>query len=371
MFKVVNSDETIKKVAELANIIWHEAYKNTLSPEQINYMVEKFQSYESVYTQITIDRYDYFLICEENKEVGFFSFLEGEEIFLSKVYILKDYRQKGYLSKVINYLINKKKTITLRVNKENEIAINAYKRLGFKETKEDKSPIGEGYYMDDYIMERKFGFQDLIRQESEKPYFKKLLEKIKEEAKTNKIFPPKENWFKALELISFDDVNVVIIGQDPYYNEHQAMGLCFSVNKDVKMPPSLVNIYKEIEREYKKPMPNHGDLTGWAKQGVLLLNTILTVSEGRPMSHKGFGWEIFTDEVIKLLQEKDFVIYLLLGGPAQQYEKKITNQNHVILKTSHPSPLSCFRGFNGSGIFSKTNKLLDLEGKKKINWYLL
>lgn len=220
-------------------------------------------------------------------------------------------------------------------------------------------------------MEKDFNFKNLIETENQKPYFKQLLKKIKIEAKTHNIYPKKENWFKALKLTEFNDVSVVIIGQDPYYNENQAMGLSFSVNENVKLPPSLKNIYKEIENEYGKKMPNHGNLTGWAKQGVLLLNTIFTVNEGFPLSHKGFGWEKFTDEIIKVLQEKDFIVYLLLGRPAQRYAKKITNKNHVILKTSHPSPLSSFRGFFGSNIFKKTNKLLKENNKNEINWYLL
>jgi len=225
--------------------------------------------------------------------------------------------------------------------------------------------------MDDYVMERKYTFKDLIKTEKQKPYFKTLIEKINEEAKTNIIYPKKEDWFKALELTSLEDVLIVLLGQDPYYNEKEAMGLSFSVNENVKIPPSLANIYKEIEKEYNKPMPNTGNLTGWAKQGVLLLNTVFTVNAKKPMSHKGFGWETFTDEVIKTLQKKDFVVYLLLGNHAQKYEKKITNKNHAILKTSHPSPLASYRGFLGSNIFKKANELLKQNNKNEINWYLL
>lgn len=371
MFKIVNDDKKIKKVVNLANIIWHEAYQNTLSLEQINYMLNKFQSFSAISKQITIDQYNYFLIYGENKEIGFFSFLENEKIFLAKVYLLKDYQRKGYLTKIVNYLLDKNKTITLRVNKENITALNAYLKLGFVKVDKVKTSIGGGFYMDDYLMEKKFSFKDLMAIEKEKPYFKKLLKRIDDEAKTNKVFPKKDDWFKALELTEFNDVSVVIIGQDPYYNENQAMGLCFSVSKKVKIPPSLVNIYKEIENEYNKKMPNHGNLTGWAKQGVLLLNTILTVSERKPLSHQRFGWEIFTNKIIDSLQKKDFVVYLLLGKPAQEYQKRITNKNHKILLTSHPSPQSSYRGFFGSNIFIKTNELLKENNKNEINWYLL
>lgn len=370
-YKVVKTKNMIGKVVKLANIIWHEAYANNLPLKQINYMLNKFQSFSAIAEQITVDKYKYFLIYYEKKEIGFFSFKEDNEIFLSKVYILKEHRKKGYLKKIISYLTTKNKTIRLRVNKENINAITAYKNLGFLKVDNIKTSIGDNYFMDDYVMERKYTFKDLIKTEQEKQYFKILLDKINKEAKTNTIYPKEEDWFKALELTSLEDVLVVLIGQDPYFNEKEAMGLSFSVNEKVKIPPSLVNIYKEIENEYNKPMPNHGNLTGWAKQGVLLLNTIFTVSAKKPMSHKGFGWEIFTDEVIKLLQTKDFVVYLLLGNHAQKYEKKITNKNHAILKTSHPSPLASYRGFLGSNIFKQANELLKQNNKNEINWYLL
>ena len=243
--------------------------------------------------------------------------------------------------------------------------------MGFKIIDEQLNEIGSGFFMDDFVLEKSLSFLDLITLEKEKPYFKSLLEKIAEEAQTNIIYPARENWFKALELTPFEQVKVVLIGQDPYHNPRQAMGLSFSVNKGVDLPPSLVNIYEEIKREYGFEMPNHGDLTKWAKQGVLLLNSILTVSANRPLSHQHFGWQNFTDQVVKLLQQKQFVVYLLLGKYAQSYQTKITNKNHLILKTSHPSPLSNYRGFSGSGIFKKTNDALKAQKLKPINWYLL
>lgn len=213
-------------------------------------------------------------------------------------------------------------------------------------------------------------FNKLIAEEQQKPYFKELLKRIELEQTKTRVFPLKNNWFRALELTPYESVKVVIIGQDPYHGINQANGLCFSVNKGIKLPKSLLNIYKEIELEYGQFMGSCGDLTPWAKQGVLLLNTILTVSENMPLSHKDFGWQTFTDRVISLLQEKAFVVYILLGSHAQSYEDKITNKQHVILKTSHPSPLSSYRGFMGSNIFKNANKALKDNGIKEIDWIL-
>ncbi len=211
-------------------------------------------------------------------------------------------------------------------------------------------------------------FENFIKEEQQKPYFKRLLTLIEQEAQTNTIYPPKENWFKAFELTPFENVKVVLIGQDPYHNPNQAMGLAFAVKEGIALPPSLVNIYKEISAEYGVTMPRHGDLSNWAKQGVLLLNTLLTVSHNKPLSHQGFGWENFSNEVIKKLQEKEFIVYILLGGHAKSYIPKITNKNHLILQTSHPSPLSSYRGFLGSNIFKETNQALTKKGISPIKW---
>lgn len=213
-------------------------------------------------------------------------------------------------------------------------------------------------------------FNKLIKEEQQKTYFKEILKRIDLEQIKTRVFPLRNDWFRAFELTPYENVKVVIIGQDPYHGINQANGLCFSVNRGVKLPKSLVNIYKEIELEYGQFMSDCGDLTPWAKQGVLLLNTILTVSENMPLSHKDFGWQTFTDRVINLLQEKPFIVYILLGAYAQTYVDKITNKNHVILKTSHPSPLSSFRGFMGSNIFKNANKALEKNGIKGINWIL-
>lgn len=370
MFKIVKTSKQIEKVSDLAKIIWHEAYKETLTKSQIEYMLLKFQSEKEIKKQINDNNY-YYLIYLNKEAIGFFSYTISEHIYLSKIYILDNYRQKGYAKKTINFLKSKKLPIKLRVNKENKVAITSYEKLGFVKVEEIKSSIGGGFYMDDYVMERAFTFNDLLDVEKEKEYFQNLLEKIEIEKKSHIVFPKEEDWFKALELTPYENVKIVLIGQDPYFNKDQAMGLSFSVKKNIKKPPSLVNIYKEIESEYGKKMPGHGDLTLWAKQGVLLINAILTVNEGKPLSHQDFGWQIFTDEIIKLLQQKDFVVYLLLGRQAGKYKSKITNKNHVILETSHPSPLSSYRGFLGSGIFKKANELLEENNIKPINWYLL
>lgn len=213
-------------------------------------------------------------------------------------------------------------------------------------------------------------FGELVKIESKKPYFIQLLKKIDEVEKIEIIYPKKDDWFKALELTPLNKVKVVIIGQDPYFNKGQANGLCFSVNKGVNLPPSLRNIYQIIEKDYQVKMAKHGDLTSWANEGVLLLNTVLTVSEGKPLSHQKYGWLTFTNEVIKLLQTKDDVVYILLGSYAQTYQTQITNKTHVILKTSHPSPLSSYRGFMNSHIFKSTNEILVNKGIKPIDWVI-
>ncbi len=175
--------------------------------------------------------------------------------------------------------------------------------------------------------------------------------------------------FNALKYTSFDDTRVVIIGQDPYHGPNQAHGLCFSVKKGVPPPPSLVNIYKEISDDLGVSMPSHGELTGWAKQGVLLLNTVLTVREANPNSHKDKGWEHFTDRVISELNKKETpIVFLLWGANAERKARIITNPRHYKLSTVHPSPLSAYRGFLGCKHFSKTNELLEQNGLKTIKW---
>ena len=212
-------------------------------------------------------------------------------------------------------------------------------------------------------------WKEFIKQEKELLYFYNLEKFLNEERKNKTIFPKEENVFKAFELTPFENVKCVIVGQDPYYNINQANGLAFSVNKGVKLPPSLVNIYKEASDDVGIEIPNHGDLSSWAEQGVFLLNTILTVEEGRPLSHKNMGWEKFTLKVLKLLNEDDNPkVFILWGKEAIGLKKIITNKSHLVLEGPHPSPLSSYRGFFGSKPFSKTNEFLISKNRKVIDW---
>ena len=209
----------------------------------------------------------------------------------------------------------------------------------------------------------------ILADEWEKPYYQKLREFLKTEYKEQKIYPNMYDIFNSLRYTSFKDTKVVIIGQDPYHGEDQAHGLCFSVKKGVTPPPSLKNIYKELNSDIGMPIPYHGELTHWAKQGILLLNTVLTVREGQPNSHKGMGWEIFTDRIISELNRKEEpIIFLLWGANAEKKAQIITNPLHKKLITVHPSPLSASRGFIGCKHFSKTNELLMQFGMEPIDW---
>ena len=212
-------------------------------------------------------------------------------------------------------------------------------------------------------------WDQILADEWEKPYYKRLRAFLKQEYSTQKIYPNMNDIFNALKYTSFKDTKVVIIGQDPYHGFGQAHGLCFSVKQGVMPPPSLKNIFKELNSDIGKPIPTHGELTEWAKQGVLLLNAVLTVREGQPTSHKGMGWEIFTDRVIDELNKKETpVIFLLWGAYAQKKAEIITNPIHKKLLSLHPSPLSASRGFLGCKHFSKTNDLLVKSNLSPINW---
>ena len=209
----------------------------------------------------------------------------------------------------------------------------------------------------------------LLYSEFQKEYYIKLREFLKNEYATQTIYPEMGNIFNALKYTSYEDVKAVILGQDPYHGPNQAHGLCFSVQKGVKAPPSLQNMFKELNSDLGIPIPKSGELTSWARQGVLLLNTVLTVRAGQANSHKGMGWEIFTDRVIELLNIREKpIVFLLWGGPAKTKSKLITNPNHHILSTVHPSPLSAYNGFFGCKHFSKTNEILRSMGEKEIDW---
>ena len=212
-------------------------------------------------------------------------------------------------------------------------------------------------------------WDNILADEWSKPYYRQLHDFLKSEYSKTRIYPDMYDIFNALRYTSFENTRAVIIGQDPYHGPGQAHGLCFSVKKGVPLPPSLVNIYKEITDDLGVAMPQHGELTGWARQGVLLLNTVLTVRAGQPNSHKDKGWEIFTDRVISELDRKETpVVFLLWGANAEKKARVITNPIHKKLITVHPSPLSAYRGFFGCRHFSKANKILSESGQKPIKW---
>ncbi len=212
-------------------------------------------------------------------------------------------------------------------------------------------------------------WDEILKDEFNDPSYIALREFLKTEYFTRTVYPPMHDIFNAMKKTAFDDIKVVLLGQDPYHEEGQAMGLSFSVPKGKEKPPSLVNIYKEIERETGDVMPEHGDLNGWAKQGVLLLNTVLTVRAHAANSHKGKGWEAFTDGIIKKISEKrENVVFLLWGGNARAKKPLIDASRHLILECAHPSPLSAYNGFFGCGHFIKTNEYLIRHGKLPVIW---
>lgn len=213
------------------------------------------------------------------------------------------------------------------------------------------------------------GWDNFLFQEISKKYYNNLQKFLDEEYKTKKIFPKREDTLNALWNVSPEDVKVVILGQDCYHDDNQAMGLAFSVNDGVKIPPSLMNIYKEIKNDLDIEIPKSGNLTRWAKQGVFLLNSCLTVEAHKPASHAGKGWETFTDNIIKYLNETGSPkVFMLWGSYARSKKQFITNKTHLILESSHPSPLSVYRGFMGCKHFSKANEFLIKNYGKKIEW---
>ncbi len=212
-------------------------------------------------------------------------------------------------------------------------------------------------------------WDEILADEWQKPYYQQLRRFLKAEYSSQRIYPHMNDIFNALKYTSFEDTKVVIIGQDPYHGAGQAHGLCFSVKQGVMPPPSLRNIFKELQSDVGKPIPPHGELTEWAKQGVLLLNNVLTVREAQPTSHSKMGWEIFTDRVISELNRKETpVVFLLWGAHAQKKAEIITNPIHRKLMTVHPSPLSASRGFFGCKHFSKANEILEQNGLEPVKW---
>ena len=210
-----------------------------------------------------------------------------------------------------------------------------------------------------------------LKEEFQKPYFQQLSAFLRQQYATTKVYPPRLQVFSAFEFTNYSDVKVVILGQDPYHQPNQAHGMCFSVRKGVKVPPSLVNIYKELQDDLGTMIPNHGDLTKWAKQGVLLLNNVLTVEEGRANSHSGKGWETFTLNIVKALNKRQKpLVFILWGNNARAKKQYIDTSRHLVLESAHPSPLSAHRGFFGSHPFSKANEFLIRNGMPMIDWQI-
>ena len=214
-------------------------------------------------------------------------------------------------------------------------------------------------------------WDNILEEEYHKDYFKKIVNFINKEYKIKSIFPPKNQILRALNLTDYKDVKVVILGQDPYHGVGEANGLCFAVSDGIKLPPSLQNIYKELENDLGIKPATTGNLECWAKEGVLLLNAILTVEKDKPASHRTLGWESFTDAIIKKLNEKkEPIVFILWGNFARSKKKYITNKNHYIIESTHPSPFSAYHGFFGSKPFSKTNNYLKSKGLKEIDWHI-
>ena len=212
-------------------------------------------------------------------------------------------------------------------------------------------------------------WDSLLTEEVNKEYFKELINYVNNEYKQKTIYPKKTEVFNAFKYTDYNNVKVVILGQDPYHGPNQAEGLSFSVSNEVLKPPSLKNIFKELESDLGIPFPEHNSLKPWAKEGVLLLNAVLTVEEHKPASHANKGWETFTDEIIKILNKKEEpVVFILWGNYAREKKKYITNPIHYIIESPHPSPFSARNGFFGSKPFSKTNEFLKSKGLKEINW---
>jgi Uracil-DNA glycosylase (EC 3.2.2.-) len=218
---------------------------------------------------------------------------------------------------------------------------------------------------------RKMTWTEALAEEHKKPYYKDLYNFIQQEYNTNTVYPPKDKIMTATALTPLENVKCVILGQDPYHGPNQAMGLAFSVNRGVATPPSLRNIYIELNREFGYPIPNHGDLSNWGRQGVLLLNAVLTVRAGSPTSHAGHGWETYTDKIISIVNEQDRpIVFLLWGNYAKAKKSLLNNPKHLILETTHPSPYSASSGFLGCNHFKIANEFLLKNGAKAIDWQI-
>lgn len=212
---------------------------------------------------------------------------------------------------------------------------------------------------------------EAVGEEFKKPYYAELYKFVKEEYSNEIVYPPSDDIFNAMHLTPLSEVKVLILGQDPYHNQGQAHGLCFSVQPDVAIPPSLKNIYKELQADLGCTIPNNGYLVKWAKQGILMLNTVLTVRAHKPLSHQGKGWEQFTDAIIEAVNAQDRpIVYMLWGKPAQRKASMLNNPKHLVLKAAHPSPLSASHGFFGCKHFSQANQFLEENGMQPIDWQI-
>lgn len=212
---------------------------------------------------------------------------------------------------------------------------------------------------------------EAVGEEFKKPYYAELYKFVKEEYSNEIVYPPSDDIFNAMHLTPLSEVKVLILGQDPYHNQGQAHGLCFSVQPDVAIPPSLKNIYKELQADLGCTIPNNGYLVKWAKQGILMLNTVLTVRAHKPLSHQGKGWEQFTDAIIEAVNAQDRpIVYMLWGKPAQRKASMLNNPKHLVLKAAHPSPLSASHGFFGCKHFSQANQFLEENGIQPIDWQI-
>jgi uracil-DNA glycosylase len=217
----------------------------------------------------------------------------------------------------------------------------------------------------------KTDWNPILREEFAKPYWAELQQFVVTERQSATVYPPHEEVFAALHLTPYTEVKAVILGQDPYHGPNQAHGLCFSVRQGVPAPPSLQNIFKELESDLGHPPPNHGCLEHWARQGVLLLNASLTVRQGRAASHQGKGWEVFTDEVLRAVNAKeDRVVFILWGASARKKKALIDRARHVVIESAHPSPLSAHNGFFGSHPFSRANEALVAAGREPVDWHI-
>ncbi len=326
------------------------------------------------------------VICDEDKIIATAAVIDGVDpnyaiieqgqwlsdypyVCVHRVACLPDYKGKGIASKFLEYAkILGRNSVRIDTHEDNismqkMILKNGFTYCGIVYMSDGAKRNAYEWVLND--------FKTFVSLQQKLPYYRELKHKIDDEYEQITIYPPKKDIFRCMNLTTYEDVKVVILGQDPYHEPHQANGLAFSVYPGVKVPPSLVNIFKECQDDVNTTIPNHGDLTSWARQGVLLLNNVLTVREHQANSHRFYGWETFTLNTIKFLNErKTPMVFILWGKNAIEKEKYIDKSRHLVLKSVHPSPLSSYRGFFGSKPFSKTNAFLIKNHIQPINWQI-